>query len=170
MIIDYTYFEKGNLFIPIRDIDEREKVEWYIKKYEPVYLKAVLGYDLYKAFIDGTQVNPEQRFLDLLDGGDYEGGHWIGFKNDEKISPLANYVFTKFYIENQYLFMPVGDVSMNVENSQRSTSRIKLVQIWNEMVDYNMDLYYYIFENLDIYPEFGNQNPVFFSLDNIYGV
>jgi len=74
-LIDISYFV-GDLTIPnTNDQPVIERLNWYIGKYEQEFLRKLLGYPLYKAFIIGLNVappaTPDQRFLDILYGKEY---------------------------------------------------------------------------------------------------
>lgn len=74
-LIDISYFV-GDLTIPNTDkVTVLERVNWYIQKYEQEFLRKMLGYPLYKAFITGLNVTPPaipaQRFIDILYGKEY---------------------------------------------------------------------------------------------------
>lgn len=84
MIIDYTYF-KGKILLPqVGNAEGLASVNQAIADYEPEFLIKALGYDLWKAFMQGLQeVVIEQKWLDLLNGAEYvHKGYthrWIGF-------------------------------------------------------------------------------------------
>jgi hypothetical protein len=73
--IDASYFI-GELTIPNSDsLSVAERITWFINKYEPEFLRKLMGYPLYKAFVAGMNVvlpaTPAQRFLDILYGKEY---------------------------------------------------------------------------------------------------
>jgi hypothetical protein len=71
--IDASYFV-GDLNIPNSGQSEvAERITWFIEKYEPLFLRQLLGYPLYKAFVSGMAVTPapDRRFLDILYGKEY---------------------------------------------------------------------------------------------------
>jgi len=77
MFIDQTYFV-GELDIPNTDQDSvQERLQTFIKKYEPIFLQKLLGWALYNQFVAGINValpaTPDQRYLDLLYGTMYTG-------------------------------------------------------------------------------------------------
>lgn len=74
-LIDISYFV-GDITIPNTDqVPVAERVNWYIGKYEQEFLRKILGYALYKAFIADLNVTapatPSQRMLDILYGKEY---------------------------------------------------------------------------------------------------
>jgi len=74
-LIDISYFV-GDLKIPnSADAAVIERVNWYIQKYEPEFLRHLLGYPLYKAFLAALNVVPpavpDQRMISILYGTEY---------------------------------------------------------------------------------------------------
>lgn len=73
--IDASYFV-GELDIPNNgEAAVAERIQFFINKYEPLFLEKLLGYPLYKAFITGMSVTPpatpDVRFLNILSGCEY---------------------------------------------------------------------------------------------------
>lgn len=142
MIIDYTYF-KSDIQIP--NLDKTwvlENLNNFITEYEKTILVDLLGYDLYKKFIEGVEAN-EQIYLDLRDGKEYTVEYsgsdytvkWAGLKNDEKISLLA--YFTYFYLvrDNQIPLTGTGTVINANDNSKVVSPVDKLSNAWNKGVE-----------------------------------
>ncbi|HEY4288264.1 MAG TPA: hypothetical protein VGN00_14265 [Puia sp.] len=74
-LIDISYFV-GDINIPNTDQEPvQQRVNYAIQKYEQEFLRKLLGYPLYKAFISSLQVIPpavpEQRMVDILYGKEY---------------------------------------------------------------------------------------------------
>lgn len=71
-LIDSSYFI-GSINIPNTSKPEiSERLDWFIKKYEPVLLAGVLGYELYQAFKTGLQQTVvDQKWFDILYGSDF---------------------------------------------------------------------------------------------------
>jgi hypothetical protein len=72
MLINASYFV-GELNIPkVSNTDVSEKLAWFINKYESELLTNLLGYSLYKAFMEGIVVDPmDSKWSDLLYGAEY---------------------------------------------------------------------------------------------------
>lgn len=95
-LITPSYFTQGELLIANVTTDPvRSQVQYAIDTYEPEYLKAVLGLDLYMQFSQGLQAFPvAQQWLDLKNGvvydtDSYSGRHsqWQGFTAPAVYSP-----------------------------------------------------------------------------------
>lgn len=71
-LIDRSYFV-GNINIPNTHRPEiQERLDLFIETYEPELLQDLLGYPLYKAFMDGLQGAPvDQKWTSLLEGVEY---------------------------------------------------------------------------------------------------
>lgn len=76
MLIDRTYFEgdiliaNANLTVVTNSVGSL--VDWYIQKYEPLFLEKALGLSLYEALKTGySQPTPDQKWVDLVQGKIY---------------------------------------------------------------------------------------------------
>lgn len=174
MIIDSTYFT-GNLTIAqLSQPEVRDDLELLIAREEPKYLKLLLGLGFYNAFIDGIDPisGAEQRWLDLLNGIEYEYNsrdyEWIGFENDLKQSPIANYIYAQ-YLKNLVETMTgVGTVKPATENGSLASATPKIVRAWNEMVEWQKGLIRYLRENRSIYPEWKPYSSNYWFLQTSY--
>ena len=160
MIIDQTYFRRKLSLPQTGNTDGLADVLDFIDTYEPEYLQAVLGYDLWKAFNAGTEGSglPDQRWQDLLTGAEFTRNgctyKWPGFQNQvSKISPIANYVFYQF-IDNKITdVVLVGTVASKTDNNREKSPLDRLVDTWNRMVDMNNTLYHFLKVKKSVYPE-----------------
>lgn len=146
-LIDYTYFERGNIKIPQFDDSGavQSELEFYIDKYEKVYLISLLGYDLYKAFMDdfsgGTPQT--QKYLDLLNGKDYtidyngnsQTVHWNGLKNSDKESLLAYFVYYWYMRSTTQPNTGTGVIMNANENSEVMSAGRKMALAWNSALE-----------------------------------
>ena len=159
MIIDETYFVR-RLNLPQKGNPEGlAEILSFIEQYEAEYLQCVLGRELWQAFTDGTDGSgiPAQRWADLLDGKDFTYKkcmhNWTGFKPDDKLSPIANYVYYQ-YVDNKIAeFVLTGVVVSSTDKNRTVAATYRLVDAWNRMVDMNKDLYRFLKQNQVIYPE-----------------
>lgn len=101
-----------------------QNVQLFIDKYEPKFLKALLGDGLYAEFIAGLAVlpTPETKWTDLRDNTD--------------VKPmLINYIYY-FYLRNITTNTAgTSEVKAKNENSSPVNSVDKQVRSWNEMVE-----------------------------------
>lgn len=177
MIIDTSYFT-GNINLPQTGNTEGSAiVTEFISRYEPVYLQAVLGYSLWKAFTDGIEGSGEidQRWENLLSGGDYtykgSDKRWTGFM--VKPSPISQYIYYHFVRDQSTSMTLVGNVMAKTENADRVNPLLKMVDAWNEMVRLNWLLRGYLDANAETYPEYNSrecyENEIFLTI-NEFGI
>lgn len=155
-LIDYTYFQQRLLAIPNLKDSALEQLNDYIPVLEDRYLNIILGVKLKNEFLAGLEEPViEQRWKDLRDGKQYEVSdrayQWKGFVNDKKLSPIANYISANLTNDNQFMNTGIGEVRKLAENSVIITPQYRVSAIWNEAVDFNRSLLYFLkeFENTD---------------------
>lgn len=175
ILIDKTYFEDADLLIPGMGKEAQvNKVNELINKYEPEYLKGILGYSFYKTFteaLEATNGDDEAlaaRWKDMRDGAEYTcNGHlmkWEGFINEQLKSPIAQYVYYWFLRYNVPTTTVSGEKESKSDKSSNVSSIGKQVRAWNTMVEMNRSLVDYLLNKKDdsgvlVYPEFKPQEP-----------
>ena len=163
MIIDQSYFV-GEINIPGTDKpDVQERLTWFIAKYEPVLLRALLGHTLYKAFLAGKgagEVPGEQRFLDLLNGVEFSTGsrteYWPGLIQPGEgygRSLIANYVYYWYMRDQASQTTAVGEAQAGTDGAARVSPALKMVRAWNEMSASIDELFVFLSANMATYPE-----------------
>ena len=162
LFLDSTYFQ-GELYLPnlkynIPEASGTQKrlqtvgentLGWFIAKYEPEFMKMLLGSRLYSNFIDGMKEEyPAQVWIDLRD---------VIFPQGEyNLSPAANYVF--------YWTLRRGRTQTSMKGEERSISDFAmlaadknvLVKAWNDMLNPVAAIREFIFDNWDAYKEYAN--------------
>lgn len=142
-IIDYTYF-KGKLLIPnaVEDTDVQAYLTTLITEFQYDFLVDLLGNTLYPQFaawfvapLDTT--NPFNGLLEGenfdLDGKDYV---WVGLRNTQKVSPLANYVYVKWMeLKAATQSVSTGETKGKSKNSEPANPTPKIVTQWNAMTE-----------------------------------
>lgn len=183
-LIDKQYFV-GNIDIPNTGKDYVEdSVNQAIKTHEPIFLEKALGYELFKAFINGlnpgntTQDNPAQtcadstteatvtdgidmRWIKLRDGAEYTSmsgtlTRWKGLLRPQQQSPISNYVFYWYVRENASQFTGIGEVATNSDNAVNVAPDRRMCIAWNTMVAMVIELAAFLDANVAIYPEWKN--------------
>lgn len=155
MLIDSTYFV-GELNIANTDtVPVQENLQLFINKYEPKFLKMLLGNTLYNEYLIGitpVPVDPPtdpvtfepipQKWLDLQDQ----------LRNiTTKVSPIANYIYF-FFVRDAVLYNSgTGVQQAEGENSIRGNSQIKTVRAWNEINELSFEIYKFLKTNVSIY-------------------
>lgn len=110
--------------------------------------------------IDGVslkEITAEQRWLDLLEGKEFEYAgrnySWNGFDPTSLITPIANYVYYKYMEEKAIDNTLVGTATGAVDNNTRTNPVPKMIDAWNSMVEMDKTLWMFLKANKDVYPE-----------------
>jgi hypothetical protein len=131
MIIDSTYFKLEINIAQLGQLEVQENVNAFIKKYERKFLLNYFGLELMQEIEieNDTPTNPE--IAKILNGS----GAWIGLKNTDKISPIANYVF--YYYAQDMISQQdgVGETWSKAENAQLTSPDSRCAYAWNEMCE-----------------------------------
>jgi len=175
--IDIAYFT-GPLLLQVNG--NTDAINNAIARYEPKYLRAVLGNTLYDEIVAGavasgvyfsTQFSTQfyqggipQRWDWIINGHTFDlNGRryvWPGIQNAERISAAANYVYWYYLKEkNPYPTGSGGFASSKLENAEAVGPFRPAKSAWNDMVELNGILYLMLTElrdtNNDLYyPEF----------------
>lgn len=149
----------GNIYLPNTTNQlsvEGAKATAFILKYEPEYLQYILGYELYDLFEDGLLANTTI-YKNIRDGVTYTDvwtgrtEKWYGFAT-VGTNPIANYIYYQLLKNNAQQTTGIGQVNTVAENATRVSPEIPMCSAWNEMVDFNIKLYGFLYANQDIYP------------------
>src|ERR1035437_922329 len=161
-IINASFFVR-NINIPNPgDVKVLEKINSFIGKYEPECMKSILGYSLYKLFLNETS----QRMIDILSGAEYNDScgelqKWEGLVHDTDISLIANYIY--YFIQESSATQTTG-VSTSISKPETGTNvspADKMINAWNFFSDETASLCSFLWNKKDsggirIYPEFTN--------------
>lgn len=163
---------KFGINIPHRDEDDvQKKIQWFIDKYEPLFLTQLLGPSLYAALKAGLNEN------DTL-------AKWSSLR--DIVTPLAaNYVYWWYLRKNVTTTVTTGEASAKNSNSNIESPIRKMVDVWNEniyccrelvanwnVVDYGM---YYLpnvwnYYNHNMYYSLGTNLPEIFTIQNTLNI
>src|SRR4051812_3900778 len=112
-LIDHTYFV-DELKIPNADSpDIQASLIRFIAKYQEKFLRELFGSPLYVEFTTGIAVDPiESLWSDVVDLLVNEGA---------KTSPIANYVYYHWQLNEATQSTGVGEVINKTDNGQRTT-------------------------------------------------
>jgi len=150
-IIDTTYFEHGNLFIPNNKDLSVEPVgsptvitnlDSFITRYERQLLLNALGVTLY----DKLQValldleNSEKKWIDLVNGTNYTNingnvKRWIGLKGFDKQSVIAFYIFTEYLRDDNETYATTGVVKNDSKNATNKSATPKFIKAYNQFIE-----------------------------------
>lgn len=162
--IDHTYFIAD---ITIGDISNGNSPVVgntvnldFIPRYEKKYLEQVLGYPLYTAFISGLAVmpTPAAKWTELRDGVDYTVNNkpyrWNGFKNAEKISPIAYYVYSMFQRDKAASATGTGTEVAAKQNATTISPADKIAWSYVQCKELTYSLHHYLEHNRETYTDF----------------
>lgn len=142
-LIDSTYFIRDINIPDTETPDETSVLDEAIARYEPIYLKKVLGYELWKAVQAEIDADVYIVYADLIEGAEFSfeyNGHtintkWEGLINSEKESPIANFIYYKYRKEVETINASIGEKRQKGENSTDASALKKMVDAWNGCVD-----------------------------------
>lgn len=169
--IDHTYFineihvpnaKNNNPGAPIPNGGELESM---IAKHEPKMLECLFGYKMYsdyaKALVENEETidNLPAIWKNIRVGAEYTCANgmlrkWKGFVNNDKVSPIANYVFVQLLSHRASQMTGVGTKATATENSVAVAPIYKQVPAWNEMVDMLIELHQFLIANQSDYPDY----------------
>ena len=129
-IINNTYFT-NELKLPVDNIN----VQSFINKHEPIILRKILGYALYKEFSAALASSPAQKWLDLRDGVEYTDSLGYLQKYDGIYLIIADYVFNKIIASLQSEATDSGVKLPLVDNAENYSPRDKMIFANNDMVN-----------------------------------
>lgn len=161
MLTDKTYFIGEINIAQLSSAPVEEALNLFIAKREPEYLEKALGIDFAELFATGIA---EDRFVALRDGATYVNADgkkkkWLGFNNELKSSPIANYIYY-WYIGDAITFTAgIGEMEGKSENAKKADPNMKLYRAWNEMVALTEVMHDFLQNKKDedgeyVYPEF----------------
>ena len=156
----------------------------FITRYETQYLQQIFGIEFYDTFIAEIAAGTDA-YEAIRDGDSFVDTagitrQWLGLDNVGS-SPIASYIYYQVMKYNVSQTQGVGESMSAVENGTSASSSPKMVNAWNDMVDWNLTLHEYLYANratfttyigLDYPPSqyntMSNQN--LFEYINIYGI
>jgi hypothetical protein len=170
----------GDINLPAEFLNS-DRFDAFLLKYEKTILIKLLGYDLYKKFLDGLdEVNPldiEQKWLNLRDGVEYQDLNSNGLSANKYYSGIVDILkyFMYFFISDaiQSELTITGEVSAKNENSIISSPAPRVTGLWNDGVENVMDCKSYIEwynkNNTNSYPTFEFSDRYFRNM-NIFSI
>lgn len=144
-LIDVSFFI-GEMNVPNTDqASTASLLQVYIDQYEPEYLTALLGPDLYAAFKDGLLLQPvPQEWTDLQN-------QLIVINGASKVSPITNYVYFFFTRRATYNNTGAGITQPAYENATVVDSKIETARAWNQMNKLSFTVYKFLITNCLVY-------------------
>jgi hypothetical protein len=121
MIVTPDIFQGEIAIGQINQPDVIARVQWFIDRYEPEYLRLMLGEKLYEELMAGLAVEPPEE-------------KWVKLAHRLKM-PCACYIYYHFRRDSVSDTAVIGEVLMEAENAIRQSPAKKMVFAWNTMVD-----------------------------------
>lgn len=139
--IDKTYFI-GEISLPNTTANQ-ERINIFIEEYEEKILVDALGYTLYSELIANYNPANNDKWKQLVEGETYNVEYnntthtikWNGFKNDDKRSFLAYFIYYYYVIDTINAMTGVGIVRNSSENSTIVKPSQKLINAYNKGVE-----------------------------------
>lgn len=139
MIIDSTYFRAEINVAQLGTEEVQENLEIFITKYEKRFLQNYFGYELAQMIVAENQAPNDPEIAKILNGAviTYQGKEyvWIGLKNEEKVSPIANFVFYYWAQDGISQQDGVGETWTKAENATLVSPDSRCAYAWNEMIE-----------------------------------
>ena len=146
MLIDEKYFTYPDTYVAgievqsdCRPARSAQKIisdlQAYAAKYEPLFLRMLLGAD-----IAGTLK-------------DYPGLLPLLVQPDKGTSVIAKYIYFYYSRDHMTFNTVAGEKLKNTENSTRTSPTHRLVRVWNDMVDECWHIVHSV-ENVELCPDF----------------
>lgn len=153
---------KGAIMLPNTSTSypEGQQLATFIAQYEREYIITLFGYTMGTALIANIgSVTPDPDLDKILFGDTYTDSQnivqeWIGFSNTQLQSPIANYVYCKVLQTRDSQTTGIGEAFPIAENTIRTDAGPKMVNAWNQMVEWNYYLHEYIKANESVYPDY----------------
>lgn len=138
-LIDHTFFH-SELVIPNIAISDsttgqgfiinsvtNKTVQEFINKYEAEFLRKLLGKELRNAFLKGLKTQPADKLWETL--------RELLIDTENRISPIANYVYYWYKRDETTFSTGIGDVKPTQSDAINSNSSRKMVKAYNDMCD-----------------------------------
>jgi hypothetical protein len=155
MIITPDIFEVGLTIGQVEQPAVAARVQWFIDEYEPRYLRKLLGKELARLF--------QQEYVK-----EAHDAKWDKLADDVK-KMATRYVYFHYHRKNETITTGVGEEMSQAENAVRTTIAYKAVDVWNEMVEMNLEFC----QNIDraAYPEYaGYVISDIYTFKNTFGI
>lgn len=164
--IDYTYFYDDKKIPNLTDLGPvgtslQTQLQRYINRWEPEYLKMVLGETLYNEAIAGLAVVPVDAKWTALKA------KFVDATN--KLSPIADYIYRKLVQKKKIFWIQTGEGEGTVQFTRESLS-----SSWNDMVYATVDIVEWLEDNSITYPNYLLNDcedlEKYIVLDNEFGI
>lgn len=143
-------------------VENLTMLESFIAKYEPEFLKRILGEQLYAEYAAAIALSPTSGAWFDLNAQLYQTTPFYQ-------SPAANYVYFKFWKHNATVTAAQGETQAKFENSELVSIGAKMVRAWNEMCDLSDAVQQWIDDHATDYTTWGTEDHESMTKISIYG-
>ena len=155
MIVSIQDFIAGGKFELHTGMYDQAKLIEYIDRYEPQYLRQLLGVDLYNEFeadlILGAGVPTETRFLVIFDELNFDYSYCI-YQSKGMKDILLGFIYFEYVRDLDNQMTSIGNVLPKGENSDRVTSLdTRMWERYNESIKSYQAIQKYICRNTESY-------------------
>ncbi|HWZ03032.1 MAG TPA: hypothetical protein VNX40_05425 [Mucilaginibacter sp.] len=133
----------GNVLIPDTDM-VGTNLTWYIQEYEPIFLKKIMGSDLYTAYLASPG---DARFTAIIGTVGPPSTGYLA-------KSLVNYIFYQYFEGVVTQTTTLGATQAKVKNAVRVSMWPQMVNAWNRMAESNRCFHKYMVDNAATYPEY----------------
>ncbi len=168
MALTAAYFT-GELLIPsisgstYPEVENLASLNAMIAKYEPKFLKLLLGETLYATYAAAIAGNPTSGIWFDLNAQIYQTTPFYQ-------SPVANYVYYQFWKTNRTTTLTTGEQKAKSENSDAVRIDRKMEAAWNEMCELVTTIREYLDEHSTDYEDWMTDEVESFELINQWGI
>jgi hypothetical protein len=161
-----THFNAQSINIPNNTPTDNDGVALALlcNEKESEYLTYMLGYSLFSqlhtAYIDlETNETPlPKRWFDLVNGVEFTDSlgrlnQWLGFIKIGT-SPIANYIYYHWQKNRVTQTTGTGEQASKLANNTAVSPDDKMINAWNDMVNWNTTLHDFLTQNKTIYPAY----------------
>lgn len=134
------------------EVENLAALSWMIKKHEPKFIHGLLGdnlYALYAAAIASTPAITSGIYFDLNAQIYIEDA-----TNHLYQSSAANYVYFRFWRNNQTQTLSTGGAKAKIENADAISMNGKMIEAWNEMSEKVNEIRQWIEDHITDYPTY----------------
>jgi hypothetical protein len=158
LLVDNTDFSSGKYKIAQGSFSDLTS---YIDKYESIYLRRLLGVELYNLFENDVDSNTKQpvtqKFIDIFDPISEDDDSEIRISEGMK-EMLKGFIYFEYVRSQKFKNTVSGTVVNQPENAKDAQfSNTHIYNIYNEAVLSADTIQWYINENSSVYPEYNGQ-------------
>jgi hypothetical protein len=156
MIITPEIFEGEINIGQVEQEARKAQVQWFINKYEPLFLAKLLGKELADELLSAYALNPHDEKWDVL--------------ADRVRMLIAYYVYFFFQKNDATLSAGAGEAKTEVENGARVNNEYKILNAWNEMVEMTLKFREWMDQARHLYPAYKPCISDLFCFKNTFGL